>query len=122
MLLPKAMSMSMVLVTTRGHVDVCGVCSCWKPYLLMSVVHAAKEGHVYVHSLYGCLRFVLPPEAMLASMAYVATEGMSMPVVYVVVRGHVEVHVLCCHQRPCLYVWVVLLPGAMLVPMAWPVL
>lgn len=41
-----------------------------------------------------------------------------MTVVHVITRGHVDVHGLCCHLKPCRCLRAVLPPGAMLVSVA----
>lgn len=41
-----------------------------------------------------------------------------MSMVHVIIRGHVDVHGLCCHLKPCRCLWAVLPLGAMLVTVA----
>lgn len=71
----------MAHVTTKGHVDVCGLCGCHghtdpPEAMVMSTVGAASKGPVWVHGpLWSEAEFV----------------------VCAVTRNHVDAHDLCSH-------------------------
>lgn len=55
---------------------------------------------------------MLPEEAMLIFMAYPANEAMKVSMAHAVAKDCINAHCLCCHQRPRQDPWCVLLTEA----------
>lgn len=120
-----AMPMSMIYTAAKGHVWVCGPPSARS--VLVSVVHVTTQGHVDVHGLFvlllkvilmsvdhvdvsglschlrsgGCLWSVLLQRAVMGSVVLLQLGVVLVFMAYFATQSQADVHDVCCCLEPC---------------------